>query len=163
MTWTYARSAALLGALLWTLPTAARADDNAARELLQRMIDAVPRVPFSAKVKLSSTTRGWVRDLQLSFKRVGDADATYMEVTAPLDVTLARNAARAKTEPEPYVRFRHSLSSDLEFDGASVHRVDTDRPLEAVVREVEEVLRQGLSLELRDDTAADVPISGGGG
>ncbi|MBI4515382.1 MAG: outer membrane lipoprotein-sorting protein [Deltaproteobacteria bacterium] len=90
MTWTYVRFAALLGALLWTLPTAARADDSSARELLQRMIDAVPRVPFFAKVKLSSTTRGWVRDLQLSFKRVDDADATYMEVTAPLDVKDTR-------------------------------------------------------------------------
>jgi len=63
-----------------------------------------------------------------------------IHLTAPLDVTLARNAARDKTEPERYVRFRHSLSSDLEFDGVPVHRVSSDRPLEAVVREVKETI-----------------------
>lgn len=61
-------------------------------------------------------------------------------LTAPLDVTLARNAARDKTEPEDYVRFRHSLSSNLEFDGVPVHRISTDRPLEDVVREVKEAI-----------------------
>jgi thymidylate kinase len=63
-----------------------------------------------------------------------------IHLTAPLDVTLARNAARDKTEPEDYVRFRHSLSSDLEFDGVAVHRIGTDRPLDDVVREVKEAI-----------------------
>jgi thymidylate kinase len=63
-----------------------------------------------------------------------------VHLTAPLDVTLARNAARDKTEPEDYVRFRHSLSSNLEFDGVPVHRISTDRPLEDVVREVKEAI-----------------------
>lgn len=63
-----------------------------------------------------------------------------VHLTAPLDVTLARNAARDKTEPEEHVRFRHALSSDLEFDGVTVRRVSTDRPLEDVVREVKEAI-----------------------
>jgi thymidylate kinase len=61
-------------------------------------------------------------------------------LTAPLEVTLARNAARSKREPEDYVRFRHALSSRLRFDGAPVHRIDTDRDLEVVVREITEVI-----------------------
>jgi thymidylate kinase len=61
-------------------------------------------------------------------------------LTAPLEVTLARNAARSKREPEDYVRFRHALSSRLRFDGAPVYRIDTDRDLEVVVREITEVI-----------------------
>ncbi len=67
-----------------------------------------------------------------------------IHLTAPLEVTLARNAARRKTEPEDYVRYRHVHSSDLEFDGVPVHRLSTDRPLEDVVREVKEAIWQAL-------------------
>lgn len=64
-------------------------------------------------------------------------------LSAPLDVTLARNAARDKREPEDYVRFRHALSSRLRFDGAPVYPIDTDRDLELVVREIEGVIGDG--------------------
>ena len=64
-------------------------------------------------------------------------------LSAPLEVTLARNAARNKQEPEDYVRFRHALSSKLRFDGAPVFGVDTDRDLELVVQEIEEVIGDG--------------------
>jgi len=64
-------------------------------------------------------------------------------LSAPLEVTLARNAARNKQEPEDYVRFRHALSSKLRFDGAPVYGIDTDRDLELVVREIEEVIGDG--------------------
>ena len=64
-------------------------------------------------------------------------------LSAPLDVTLARNAARNKHEPEDYVRFRHALSSRLRFEGAPVYGIDTDRDLELVVREIEEVIGDG--------------------
>jgi thymidylate kinase len=58
---------------------------------------------------------------------------------APLDVTLARNASRNKREPEPYVRFRHELSERFVSE-APVHRIDTDRDVEAVVEEIQEVI-----------------------
>jgi thymidylate kinase len=64
-------------------------------------------------------------------------------LTAPLEVTLARNAARDKREPEDYVRFRHALSSRLRFDGAPVYPIDTDRDLELVVQEIEGVIGDG--------------------
>jgi thymidylate kinase len=62
------------------------------------------------------------------------------QLTAPLEVTLARNAAREKKEPEDYVRFRHELSSRLRFDGASVYPIDTDRDLGEVVRQIEALI-----------------------
>jgi hypothetical protein len=61
-------------------------------------------------------------------------------LTAPLDVTLARNAARAKNEPEEYVRFRHAISAELRFDGTIVHRIDTDRELRDVLDEIEHAI-----------------------
>jgi thymidylate kinase len=64
-------------------------------------------------------------------------------LSAPLEVTLARNAARDKREPEDYVRFRHELSSRLRFDGAPVYPIDTDRDLELVVQEIEGVIGDG--------------------
>jgi len=64
-------------------------------------------------------------------------------LSAPLEVTLARNAARDKREPEDYVRFRHELSARLRFDGAPVFPIDTDRDLELVVQEIEGVIGDG--------------------
>ncbi|MFB3737375.1 MAG: hypothetical protein ACE14W_00240 [Candidatus Velamenicoccus archaeovorus] len=61
-------------------------------------------------------------------------------LSAPLEVTLARNAARGKVEPEPYVRYRHAMSSSLEFEGVAVRRISTDRPLEEVLNDVREVI-----------------------
>lgn len=80
----------VMGFLLvgWSAP--ARADDPPPRELLQKVIDTIPRTPFQAKAKLSSPSRGWVRELELSYKNLDNADATYLEVTAPMDVKDTR-------------------------------------------------------------------------
>jgi thymidylate kinase len=81
-----------------------------------------------------------------------------LQLTAPLEVTLARNAARAKTEPEDYVRRRHCRSADLEFDGAAVHHTSTDRPLEDVVLDVKEAVAGAL--EGRTPRAVGVRVAG---
>lgn len=67
-----------------------------------------------------------------------------VHLTAPLDVTLARNAARDKTEPEAYVRLRHSMSANLEFVGVVVRHVATDRPLDAVLGDVKKAIGEAL-------------------
>jgi thymidylate kinase len=68
-----------------------------------------------------------------------------IQLTAPLEVTLARNAAREKYEPEEYVVRRHHVAtSSLEFDGARVERIDTDRPLDDTLREVEAAIRDAM-------------------
>jgi outer membrane lipoprotein-sorting protein len=80
----------LLGAALLLAPLGVQAQDTGARDLLQKIVDSAPKVPFSAKGKLSSETRGWVREIELSYKHVDGADSSYMEVTAPLDVKDTR-------------------------------------------------------------------------
>jgi hypothetical protein len=63
------------------------ADD--ARDLVRRVLEAVPKVPLTAEAKLTSD-RGWVRELSLSRAFVNDADTSYLEVTAPLDLKDTR-------------------------------------------------------------------------
>jgi hypothetical protein len=63
------------------------ADD--AHALVKRMLDAVPSLPFIAKLALSSEG-GLARSLELRHKRLGETDASYMEVTEPLDVKDTR-------------------------------------------------------------------------
>ncbi|HVN88018.1 MAG TPA: outer membrane lipoprotein-sorting protein [Candidatus Binatia bacterium] len=79
-----------MGLSLLALGAVARADDPAPRDLLQKVVDTIPRNPFTAKAKLSSPTRGWVREMELSYKHVDNNDATYLEVTAPMDVKDTR-------------------------------------------------------------------------
>ncbi len=78
------------GAALLLAASVARAGDaDEARDLMQRGLDAVPKTAFSAKAKLTSD-RGWVRELTMSHKHLNDLDATYMEVTAPMDLKDTR-------------------------------------------------------------------------
>lgn len=58
-------------------------------------------------------------------------------LTAPLEVTVSRNATRDKTEPEDYVRRRHAQASKLDFGRAPVLRIDTDQPFDETLRQVE--------------------------
>jgi outer membrane lipoprotein-sorting protein len=67
----------------------ARADDNGARDLVKSVFDHLPQAAFSAKARLTSD-RGWVRDLDFSHKHIGDVDASYLEVTAPMDLKDTR-------------------------------------------------------------------------
>src|SRR5579862_6947852 len=78
-----------LAVLLLVSATSRAADDGDARDLMKRVLDAVPKTAFSAKMKLSSD-RGWVRELTISHKHLNDLDATYLEVTAPMDLKDTR-------------------------------------------------------------------------
>ena len=103
-----------------------------------------PDGPQLGHLSAPDPLRRWLTALETRWYDDVPAPDLVVHLTAPLDVTLARNAARDKTEPEDYVRFRHSLSSDLEFDGVPVHRVATDRQLEDVVREVKDAIWEAL-------------------
>ncbi len=83
-------------------------------------------------------------DLEARLYRDIPAPDLVIHLTAPLEVTLARNSARLKREPEDYVRRRHSLAEALVFDDALVRRIDTDRALEDTVRDVERAIRDVL-------------------
>jgi thymidylate kinase len=58
----------------------------------------------------------------------------------PLEVALIRNKNRGKEEPEDYVRFRHSLASNLEYGNAPVYKINTDQPLDTTVLEVKKII-----------------------
>lgn len=65
-------------------------------------------------------------------------------LSAPLEVTLSRNATRGKKEPEDYVRRRHARSSSLEFGKTPVHRINTDQPLNQTVLEIKRAIWNAL-------------------
>ena len=98
-------AAAALGAA-WLLVAPARADEESAHDLVARVLAAVPKVPLTARATLSSD-RGWVRELSLSRAFVDDADASYLEVTAPLDLKGTRfllfDRAKGRDEQFMYV------------------------------------------------------------
>ena len=77
----------------------------------------------------------------------------YQEIPSPdivislyvsLEVALMRNKNRGKEEPEDYVRFRHSLVSNLEYGNAPVYKINTDQPLDATVLEVKKNIWRNL-------------------
>lgn len=62
----------------------------------------------------------------------------------PLEVALIRNKNRGKEEPEDYVRFRHSLASNLEYGNAPIYKINTDQSLDATVLEVKKNIWRNL-------------------
>jgi thymidylate kinase len=62
----------------------------------------------------------------------------------PLEVALLRNKNRGKEEPEDYVRFRHSLASNLEYGNAPVYKINTDQPLDETVLDVKKNIWRNL-------------------
>jgi outer membrane lipoprotein-sorting protein len=81
----------LAAALAASPATAATAAGGAgdARELVRRTLEAAPHVPFTATMTLT-IEGGQVRELSLSHKPIGDARASYLEVTAPLNLKDTR-------------------------------------------------------------------------
>jgi thymidylate kinase len=65
-------------------------------------------------------------------------------LTAPLEVTMKRNAERSKVEPEDYVRRRHARSCALDFGNTPVYRINTDQPFDQTVREVRQAIWNAL-------------------
>ena len=78
----FAVCVALTGCLETALSTAARADADEARNLVRRVLDAVPKASFAAKLNLSSKDFD-TRVLRMNRKYVGGAHGSYLEVIAP--------------------------------------------------------------------------------
>lgn len=67
-----------------------------------------------------------------------------IHLSAPLEVTISRNATRGKVEPEDYVRRRHARSVHVDFGQTPVYRINTDQPFERTVREVKQAIWNAL-------------------
>ena len=65
-------------------------------------------------------------------------------LSAPLEVTVSRNATRGKKEPEDYVRRRHARSSNLEFEKTPIYEINTDQPLDQTVLDVKTTIWNAL-------------------
>ena len=96
-----------------------------------------------APVRIGSL-RQRLQDLEARLYRDIPFPDQVFHLSAPLDVTLARNRARDKFEPEPYVRLRHAKNEQIVFPGVAVNEIDTDRPLAAVIGEVKRRIWEGL-------------------
>lgn len=129
---------ALASAVVLCLVTAApRAEEDGARDLVKRVLEAVPKIPLTAKATLTSD-RGWVRELALSRAFVKDADTSYLEVTSPLDLKDTRFLLldRAEGRDEqfmfvPTVKRAMQMSDDTRkqpFLGSDFYVSDMVRP-----------------------------------
>ena len=119
--------------------------------LTDRYPSSTPGAPDGPQLSLAARNAGrlsatrWLATLEARlYARMPRPDLVF-HLSAPLDVTLARNAAREKTEPERYVRARHALSATLRFDGSEVHRIDTDRDLDTVIADVKATIAEALA------------------
>jgi len=92
-------------ALVAGAPPLARAVADDAGALVKQAVDALPKRPFTAKLKLTPSSQPQ-RDLTLDHKLVGGARATYLEVTAPDALSGIRFLflEHANAEPEQYIK-----------------------------------------------------------
>ena len=67
-----------------------------------------------------------------------------IHLSAPLELTVSRNATRGKKEPEDYVRRRHAKSSNLKFEKAPFCEINTDQPLDQTILEVKKAIWNAL-------------------
>lgn len=103
----------VLGLCCFPVSRGTAAEPNEAEALVRRAIDALPRVPFQSRLKLI-TNEGWVREIVLRHKRVGDAEASYLEVTAPEELRGTRFLflERPDGQNEQYIKVaasRHAI------------------------------------------------------
>lgn len=84
--------------------------------------------------------RRWLQETEARLYRDIPAPDVVIHLTAPLDVTLERNRARSKTEPEDYVKLRHERSAALRFERTPVFRIDTGRPFDESIGEIKGII-----------------------
>jgi hypothetical protein len=85
-------------------PACAQAADDDARGLMQRVVDAMPDVPFVAKMKLTTPGKLEREFTSYSMPLSDILDGRYMEVTAPFDVKDVR-----------YLFYERSKGNDEQF------------------------------------------------
>jgi thymidylate kinase len=90
------------------------------------------------------SVRRWLARIEARLYREIPPPDLVIQLNAPLEVTLLRNATRDKTEPEDYVRRRHAQMSNLHFGQAPIYRINTDQPVTETIRQVKEAVWEYL-------------------
>jgi thymidylate kinase len=62
-----------------------------------------------------------------------------LRLEVPLEIAVARNAARSKKEPETSVRKRHALMEKWKLPGATIYRIVNDQALSIMEPQVKEL------------------------
>lgn len=88
--------------------------------------------------------RSWLARTEKRLYQEIPAPDMVISLHVPLEVALLRNKNRGKEEPEDYVRFRHSLASNLTYGNAPIYKINTDQPLDATVLEVKKNIWRNL-------------------
>ena len=103
---------AVFGAVAVLSATPAAFADSAAKELVQKAVEALPSVPFVAKITL--TTSNGPRYLELKQKKAADgARLGYLEVTGPEDLAGIRHLFIEPVDgapPQQYLKLTASRS-----------------------------------------------------
>lgn len=84
--------------------------------------------------------RSWLARTEKRLYKEIPAPDMVINLYVPVEVALLRNKTRGKEEPEDYVRYRHSLASNLEYGNALIHKVNTDQALETTVLEIKKII-----------------------
>lgn len=77
------------------------------------------------------------------YRQIPPADL-IIYLTAPIEVTISRNANREKTEPEDYVRWRHAVGSNLDFGDTPIQKINTDQPFEDSLLQIKRAIWNAL-------------------
>src|SRR4029079_5300018 len=107
----YSGVALVAAMVMFGAVTRAHAEEEDAGALVKAVLDALPKVPFTSKLTL--TTPQGNRKIELNSKRVGDARASYLEVVAPESLQGIRFLFIEKygAAPEQYVKVASSRNA----------------------------------------------------
>lgn len=88
--------------------------------------------------------QAWLARIEQRLYQEIPAPDMVISLYVPLEVALLRNKNRGKEEPEDYVRFRHSLASNLTYGTAPIHKINTDQPLDTTILDVKKNIWRNL-------------------
>jgi hypothetical protein len=111
--------------------------------LLSGAPDSPQLWPLPASAERFSIRRR-LAEIEARLYREIPAPDLVIYLSAPLELTVSRNATRGKKEPEDYVRRRHARTSNLDFGRTPVYNINTDQPLGQTVLEVKKAIWNAL-------------------
>ena len=102
-------------------------------------------VPDSPQLSMPASSRkysirGLMARIEARLYREIPSPDLIIHLSAPLDVTVSRNATRSKKEPEDYIQRRHAQTSNLDFGNAPIYKINTDQPLDQILLKIKKVI-----------------------